>query len=600
MLGAAFQAINSIHGGLGCASFRIDEGLALPPVDSKGSLENEAIVAYPDAVVPGEMLNGRFLHAAGALLIQACEPVALEAARSGEAILAEATLAGGRCQVMAVPCREEGRVGAVLCRVQELQLRGEAASLAALQSAALLRMLAEMRGESDRVRARFGRVAAFLELLGASAVGVDFSECARRLANHLRETFGCGMVALSLKTWRGHRISAVSGETGPAETHSPGRRALLSHLAEAMHEGRPLLYRKDGQGGKPAASQAAPLREWFDPAISFCLPLVDREGKTRGGWLFLWDETPRDFSEKKALIEAATPEMAPMLSLLHRAKPGPAVGAILRLWKNGSIGARKTVVTAGALLLAAALLPLPYPVRATCELQPVMRRVIAAPFDGVLLRSVARAGELVGEGQLLAELDGRELRSQLAEAVARRERAVKDADLALAEGRVAEARIAALEAEGLANEIELLEYRRNHLEVRSPIQGLVLQGDLERSEGAPLRVGDPLFEVGPLDRLVAEIAVPAKDISLVREGARAELKPESAASEVVVGTVGRIAPRSEWLEDRNVFICEMEVDNPDGTLRAGLKGRAKVSGPRRPLVWIWARDAWLALRYHLW
>ena len=160
--------------------------------------------------------------------------------------------------------------------------------------------------------------------------------------------------------------------------------------------------------------------------------------------------------------------------------------------------------------------------------------------------------------------------------------------------------MAELEAQGLANEIELLEYRQSHLEVRSPIDGLVLQGDLERSEGAPLRVGDPLFEVGPLDRLVAEVAVSATDVSLVSEGAQVQLKLESDASRVIEGTIGRVSPKSEWREDRNVFICEVEVANSDGALRAGLKGKAKVSGPRRPLVWIWARDAWLAFRYHLW
>ncbi|MCB1207397.1 MAG: hypothetical protein KDN18_24305, partial [Verrucomicrobiae bacterium] len=87
VLVSAFQAVNSIHGGLGCAAFRIEEGLALHPFDFEGETENEEIVAYAEAVVPGGILSERFLHAADSLLLQACEPVVLEAARSGEAIL---------------------------------------------------------------------------------------------------------------------------------------------------------------------------------------------------------------------------------------------------------------------------------------------------------------------------------------------------------------------------------------------------------------------------------------------------------------------------------------------------------------------------------
>ena len=160
--------------------------------------------------------------------------------------------------------------------------------------------------------------------------------------------------------------------------------------------------------------------------------------------------------------------------------------------------------------------------------------------------------------------------------------------------------MATLEAESLDHEIERLEYRQEHLQVRAPIDGLVLQGDLERSEGAPLRMGDPLFEVGPLDRLLVEFAVDATDISLVESGASARLKLESYSGDRLETEILRVSPKSEWRSDRNVFICEAEIDYPNNALRAGLEGKGKIEGPRRPLAWIWLRNAWLAARYHLW
>ena len=592
---SALDVVNQLHGGWGCAVFRVEEAVALPSEVESEAREGTPREPVAELAVPGLPLRERFLHAAPDLLLQCCDPAARDAILRREPLVMESKLSGQRCLVAALPVIEEGEVEAVICRVQDLGQRGEAAALAAMQESGLLRRVATLRGEHRRLRSRFGRVAAFVELLGAAEGGVDFQECARKLANHLREMLECETVALAVSSWGGPRLAAVSGETGPGETHTPGRRALLSHLGEAVSRNCTLVHRRSGTTASPS-----PLREWFDPAVSLCLPLCDVAGRTRGAWLFLWKEEPPDFEEKRALLRAASPEVAPLLTLLKRAKPGKLAGPFVRFWKEGTRLRRKAIAAFGAAVLIGAFVPLPYPVRATCELQPVVRRVIAAPFDGILKHSVARAGELVRKGQLLAEMDGRELRSQLAEAVADRERAEKESDFALSEGRVADARIAALAAEGLGHRIDLLEYRIGHLEVRSPIDGVVLKGDLERAEGAPLRVGDSLFEVGPLERLVAEIAIPAGDISLVEPGAAVKLKLESDTLATVGSRILRIAPKSEWRDDRNVFICEAEVENGRETLRAGLKGKAKVSGPHRPLAWIWAREAWLALRYHLW
>jgi len=600
ILPVSLDVVGKLHGGWGTVIFSVEDAVALSPV-SIGEMEKATAYSLSvDGALPSRILRERFLKGAEDVLIRTCEAAAHQVVMAREALSVPSDLASQACLVMAVAVLESGKVAAVICRVHDFSQKGEAAPIAALQALGLLRSIASLRTDKRMIRSRFGKVAAFVELLAASEGGIDFAECSRRLANHLRETLECDTVALSVNHWGKQRLAAVSGEAGPVEAHSPGRRALLTHLSESVHRGQPLLSRRQPPGAPGQSAGTPGLREWFDPAVAYCLPLIDASGKPRGGWLFLWNAEPDGFEEKQSLIKAASPEVAPLLALLKKAKPGAALGGFLRLWKKGSQFQRRTAIVAAAAVIIAMFIPLPYPVGATCELQPVVRRVIAAPFDGILQRSAAKAGELVEEGQLLAEMDGRELRSQLAEALAQRERALKESDTATAAGRIAEGRIAALEAEGLGHQIELLEYRQRHLEVRSPIAGLVLQGDLERSEGAPLRVGDTLFENGPLDRLVAEVAVPAKDVSLVAAGAKVKLKLESHVNGTAESVLLRVAPKSEWIEDRNVFICEAEIENPDGALRAGLKGKAKVEGPSRPLLWILCRDAWLALRYHFW
>ena len=110
------------------------------------------------------------------------------------------------------------------------------------------------------------------------------------------------------------------------------------------------------------------------------------------------------------LIETAATPVGSCLALLRRAERG---------WLQKKMsGVRETlrrkwsrVVLAGAALLVAAMfLPLPYRVKCDCELQPVVRRYVAAPFDATLERSYVEPGDLVSKEQLLAQIDGREIR----------------------------------------------------------------------------------------------------------------------------------------------------------------------------------------------
>ena len=50
--------------------------------------------------------------------------------------------------------------------------------------------------------------------------------------------------------------------------------------------------------------------------------------------------------------------------------------------------------------------------------------------------------------------------------------------------------------------------------------------------------------------------------------------------------VARIHPRSVTREKDNVFLGEIPLDNADGALRPGMKGRATVRTGSRSLGWV--------------
>ena len=190
-------------------------------------------------------------------------------------------------------------------------------------------------------------------------------------------------------------------------------------------------------------------------------------------------------------------------------------------------------------------LPLPYNVSASCTLEPVLRRIVCAPYDGLLEESLVEAGTLVERDAMLARMDAREIRWELASVVAERHQALKDFDRNLSAGEITKAQLAQLDGQRLGKKVELLEAREENHELRAPVEGIVLKGSVERSSSAPVKLGQPLFEVAQLHPLRLEIEVPATDYLHVRPGQSVEITLDGISDRTVIGTVEKIRPRSE-------------------------------------------------------
>ncbi len=186
---------------------------------------------------------------------------------------------------------------------------------------------------------------------------------------------------------------------------------------------------------------------------------------------------------------------------------------------------------------------------------------------------------------MLAELDGRELRWELAGITADLGKATKEHNAWLSEQDFGKAAIARHEMERLQNRSAVLSDRTRRLEVRSPIAGIIVAGDHEDSEGVPLETGQSLFEVAPLDQMLIEVAIPEDDFRHVKPGMSFSLVLDSMPSETVDATIQKIHPRAELRDHENVFIAEALLANNALQLRPGMRGSAKVSTGSRALGW---------------
>jgi multidrug resistance efflux pump len=210
----------------------------------------------------------------------------------------------------------------------------------------------------------------------------------------------------------------------------------------------------------------------------------------------------------------------------------------------------------------------------------------------MLERALVASGDVVSQGQTLARMDGREVRCELATLYADRAAATKKRDAAMAAHDAAEMQMARLDIERLDLQINVLERRAEHLEIKAAIGGIVILGDLERAEGAPLTVGQNLFEIAPLDKMVVELAVPEDDVAYVGPQSQVRFRLDAYPGRRWEGAVEKIHPRAEQQEGRQVFVAEFDLDNGDQRLKPGMSGRARITSRLRPLFWVLFHKAW--------
>ena len=154
-------------------------------------------------------------------------------------------------------------------------------------------------------------------------------------------------------------------------------------------------------------------------------------------------------------------------------------------------------------------------------------------------------------------------------------------------------------------EVGLLEYRLGQMQIKSPVSGQVIAGDLKRQGNKTKDVGEPLFEVCPLEMLRAEIDVPEDQIASVGVGMTGELATTASPDRRLRFTVERINPVAEVVQQQNVFKVRVLFDADDlaaaaGWLRPGMEGVAKINIDRRSYAYLWTRKIVNWVRMKLW
>ncbi len=253
-------------------------------------------------------------------------------------------------------------------------------------------------------------------------------------------------------------------------------------------------------------------------------------------------------------------------------------------------GRRKLWGAASLAVVVLALVPLPDQVGASARIEGAQQRVLVAPTDGFIKATHAHPGDKVKAGQVLADLAEQDLkleRDKWQSQVAQQDNAYAGA---MTRADRAEAALSLSRLEEAQAQMALIDEQLQRSQLRAPFDGILIQGDLSQSIGAPVKQGDAVMTVASTQRFRVVMDVEEQDIARIQIGQTGELKLSALPWDTVSLKVQRITPLAQAKDGRQVFEVQADFTQalPDG-LRPGLMGHAKVQTGWRPVLWTWVR-----------
>ena len=425
------------------------------------------------------------------------------------------------------------------------------------------------------------------------------SDASMVVVNNLRRLCNADQVSLALfEGAKDVRLKAIS-DVEKVDLNSESSKIISNALSQSVAANQIVRFPIEENEHSPAA--LALEKYCKSNSVEGCigLPLMTEDERTIGAILVGLKQSQVADEKYNTYLERVVALSSGHLDVVLRANQGIRDLASKRWNSYRKSKLTKTIATVAACLAGLMFVPLPYRVACDCEIQPVIRRFIAAPYDGILEKSFVESGDIVEADQLVAGLHGSQLRIELSGLRAELEGARKRRDSALAQGEIAPSQIARSEMRRFQSKIEILEKQLTNLEVRSPIAGIVVSGDLEKVEGAPVETGKTLFEIAPLDNMLAEIGIPESEIQYVEAGMPVTIKLNAFPFKTWDGTIEKIHPRTEIVADESVFIAQVRLPNKENQLRPGMQGAAKIKSRYAPIGWNLFHQSWESVRYWL-
>lgn len=218
----------------------------------------------------------------------------------------------------------------------------------------------------------------------------------------------------------------------------------------------------------------------------------------------------------------------------------------------------------------------------TASLEAEQEAAVIAKVGGEVRALLVEEGQMVRAGQVLARLDGDQLRLEVEKANASLAKLERDyrRNVELHEkGLVAPGAFENLkyEVDAQRASYELARLQLSYTEIRAPIDGVISERHIK--VGNTIKPNDELFRIVDLEPLLAYVHVPERELGRLQAGQPTHIQVDAVPTEKFVGRIARLSPVVD--PSTATFKVTIEIDDPSARLKPGMFARIGIVYERR-------------------
>ena len=252
----------------------------------------------------------------------------------------------------------------------------------------------------------------------------------------------------------------------------------------------------------------------------------------------------------------------------------------------------KALVLLGLLICVVVGLSLPVTltIGGRIEVTPEREYFAFVQVDGIVDKVSVREGQFVKQGQVVASLEPKEIDYKIREAERLQKSYKAEMDVlknmaAENPAKLAESQLMAIKSLRAQNDIEFLNWQRQFVSIRSPVDGVVLTKRVRSLVGKRFKAGEPFCKIAPKDELEADVFVRESDVSFVQENQKGEAFFNFEPDRPYPVRVKSISPMAEALERvGNVYRVRVTLLRKAPELKPGMLGIAHID-TRKASLW---------------
>jgi multidrug resistance efflux pump len=509
---------------------------------------------------------------------------------------------GHVCDVVACPLLMNGElvaVVAVMMSSRSLPQRHAVTQLlewGLLWLENLLRQQAAAKQETSEATLKLIAAALCHKALQASVI-----EVVNRMSEHLK----CERVSLGLRRGLSIRIEAVSHMVR-IDGRNQLMRCIEAVMEEAVDQHCTQLYPPELEVEQPISRAHAELVKHQGKEAICTVPLFGRSGYLGAITCERDAERPFDTDSRK-FCESVAKLFGPIveIKLLEEQSLLARSNAAARAWFAGLLGPGRfkfKLMTALVLVFIIFMFVAQgeHRVSAPALLQGAVRQLLVAPQDGYVKEGLIRSGAMVQKGDLLATLEDTTLQLERKKLQSEKKIHQQGYQQALAKRERANLGILLAEIEKVEAEIRLVDDKISRTQLRSPIDGMVISGDLSQSQGSPVRLGEVLFDVAPLNNYRVILEVDEHDIARLETNQSGHIVMSALPDKSFVVNLESVISVAQSEGGRNFFRVQGVLVEPSPQLRPGMQGVAKIELGQKKLIWVWGHGVYDRLRLWAW